>query len=227
MKRFCIPPQHSAAFVASMEDVLEVYHRPLDPSRPVVCFDETSKQLVEHTREPLPARPGTRLRIDDEYKRCGTANIFLAVEPLTGEVILSPTERRTACDCAEFLRYLADEVHPKASRIVLVCDNLNTHTAACLYEAFPPKEARRLTERFEIHHTPKHGSWLNVAECELSVMSRACLQQRIGSIHELHRILNAWIQRRRVKSVHWQFTAEQARVKLRRLYPITSTETGH
>jgi hypothetical protein len=210
-----------------MEDILEVYHRPHDALRPVVCFDETSKQLVEHTREPLPARPGTRLRVDDEYKRRGTANVFLAVEPLTGEVILSPTERRTARDCAEFLRYLADEVYPEAARIILVCDNLNTHTAACLYESFQPEEARRLTERFEIHHTPKHGNWLNVAECELSVMSRACLSQRIGSIYALHRILTAWIQSRKVKSVNWQFTTERARVKLRRLYPITSTETKH
>lgn len=227
MKRFCIPPQHSAAFVAAMEDVLAVYHLPYNPDQPVVCFDETSKQLVEHVRQPLPACPGGRLRIDDEYKRCGTANIFLAVEPLTGEVILSPTHQRTARDCAEFLKYIADEVHARATVIVLVCDNLNTHTLACLYEAFPPQEARRLAERFEIHHTPKHGSWLNVAECELSVVSRACLSQRIGSIEALHRILRAWIDNRRVKAVHWQFTAEQARVKLRRLYPITSVETGH
>ena len=226
MKRFCIPPQHSAAFAASMEDVLAVYHLPYAADRSVICFDETSKQLLEHTRPPLPPQPGVRARIDDEYKRCGTVNIFLAVEPLTGEVILHPTRQRTAVDCAEFLKYLADELHPHAERIVLVCDNLNTHTAACLYEAFPPQEARRLTERFEIHHTPKHGSWLNVAECELSVMSRACLSRRIGSIEALRRILSAWINNRKVKSVNWQFTAEQARVKLCRLYPITSVETG-
>lgn len=210
-----------------MEDVMDVYHLPYDPQRPVVCFDETSKQLVLHTRPPLPPRPGTPERVDDEYKRCGTANIFLAVEPLTGEVIVQPTQRRTAVDCAEFLRYLADEVYPQATKIVLVGDNLNTHTAASFYEAFPPEEARRLTQRFEMHHTPKHGSWLNIAECELSVLSRACLRQRIGSIEDLHRLLNAWVQTRKVSPVRWQFTNAQARIKLRRLYPITSNETRH
>jgi len=210
-----------------MEDVLEVYHRPYDPDRPLICFDETSKQLVEHVRTPLPAAPDRRARVDDEYKRCGTANIFLAVEPATGEIVVSPTYRRTASDCAEFLRYLSDELHPNASKIVLVCDNLSTHTAACFYEAFPPEEARRLTERFEIHHTPKHGSWLNIAECSLSVMSRACLRRRIGSMHDLRQALETWMQTRKVKAVRWQFTAEKARIKLRRLYPIILTENEH
>lgn len=227
MKRFCIPPRNSGPFVAAMEDVLDVYERPYDPSRPVVCFDETSKQLVEHCRTPLPARPGVRARVDDEYKRCGTANIFLAVEPLTGEVIVCPTDRRTSKDCAEFLRFLSDEVYPKATQIVLVSDNLSTHGPACFYETFPPEEARRLTRRFEWHHTPKHGSWLDVAECELSVMGRACLRRRIPNFDDLRRTLDAWVQHRKVKAVKWQFTCDKARVKLARLYPITLTETKH
>lgn len=227
IERFCIPPQHSGAFVQAMEDVLEVYHLPYDASRPVVCFDETSKQLLEHTRQPITATPKHPARVDDEYKRCGTANIFLAVEPLTGSVILEATERRGLVDCAMFLRTLADEVYPNASRIVLVCDNLNTHTAACFYEAFAPEQARRLTQRFEFHHTPKHGSWLNVAECQLSVLARQCLDQRVGSLVELRRLLLAWDENRKITSVCWQFTTKDARTKLRRLYPIISLETGH
>jgi hypothetical protein len=227
VKRFCIPPEHSAAFVQAMEDVLEVYHLPYDVLRPVVCFDETSKQLVEHTRRPLPPTPGTAGRVDDEYKRCGTANIFLAVEPLTGLVLLNPTRRRGAVECAEFLRHLSDEVYPNVSAVLLVGDNLNTHTAACFYEAFPPDEARRLTKRFEIHHTPKHGSWMNIAEGQLSVLSRQCLSQRIGSFEELQRQLGAWARTRKTSAVRWHFTTADARIKLRRLYPINSIETEH
>jgi hypothetical protein len=227
VKRFCIPPERSGAFVQAMEDVLDVYHLPYNARRPVVCFDETSKQLVQHTRELIRSRPGQPARIDDEYKRCGTANIFLAVESLTGLVLLQGTEHRTAVDCAEFLRHLADEVFPDASRIVLVSDNLNTHTAAVFYEAFPPAEARRLTGRFEMHHTPKHGSWLNIAECQLSVLARQCLDQRIGSLAQLGRILGAWGRQRRGVPVRWQFTTAKARIKLRRLYPIMSNETEH
>lgn len=227
MKRFCIPPEHSGAFVQAMEDVVEVYHLPHDPLRPVVCFDETSKQLVQHAREPIASRPGVLARVDDEYKRCGTANIFLAVEPLVGDVLLEVTEQRTAVDCAAFLRYLADDVYPKAAKILLVCDNLNIHTAACFYEAYPAEEARRLTTRFEIHHTPKHGSWLNVAECQLSVLARQCLDQRIDSIDQLERLLAAWGRDRKGGPVRWQFTTADARIRLRRLYPITSNETEH
>lgn len=146
-----------------MEDVLEVYRRPHDPQRPQVCLDETSKQLLAHTRVPVPARRGTPVRVDDEYKRCGTANIFAAVEPLTGKSLVEVTEHRTAVDMAHFLRRLSDEIYWAARVIVLVMDNLNIHSLSCLYEAFAPREARRLAERFEIHHTPKHGSWLNVA----------------------------------------------------------------
>jgi hypothetical protein len=227
VKRFCIPPEHSGAFVQAMEDVLDVYHLPYNPQRPVVCFDETSKQLVQHTRERIRSRPGMPARIDDEYKRCGTANIFLAVEPLTGLVLLEATEHRAAVDCAEFLRHLAENVYPKASKILLVSDNLNTHTAACFYEAFCPAEARRLTTRFEMHHTPKHGSWLNVAECQLSVLGRQCLAQRIESLPELRRILAAWGRRRKGSAVSWQFATAEARIKLRRLYPIISNGTQH
>ena len=227
MKRFCIPPEHNGAFVQAMEDVVEVYHLPYDPLRPVVCFDETSKQLVQHAREPIASRPGVPARVDDEYKRCGTANIFLAIEPLAGVVLIEATEHRTAVDCAAFLRHLADDVYPTVLKILLVSDNLNIHTAACFYEAYPAEEARRLTTRFEMHHTPKHGSWLNVAECQLSVLARQCLDQRIDSIDQLEQLLAAWGRNRKGASVRWQFTTADARIKLRRLYPIISNETVH
>jgi hypothetical protein len=227
VKRFCIPPEHSSTFVQAMEDVLEVYHWPYDPLRPVVCFDETSKQLVGHVRAPIARRRGVPARIDDEYKRCGTANIFLAVEPLAGVVLIEATEHRRAVDCAAFLQYLSDDVYPTAAKIVLVSDNLNIHSAACFYEAFPAEEARRLTTRFEMHHTPKHGSWLNVAECQLSVLARQCLDRRIESIDELERLLAAWGRNRKGAPVCWQFTTADARIKLRRLYPIISNETKH
>lgn len=219
MKRFCIPPQKNAAFVHAMEDVLEVYHRPYDPDRPQVCLDETSKQLLEHTRVPIPAGPGTAARVDDEYKRCGTANIFAAVEPITGNCLVEATEHRTAVDMAKFLRHLSDEVYATATVIVLVMDNLNIHALSCLYETFPPDEARRLTQRFEVHHTPKHGSWLNVAETFLSVLSRQCLDQRIESLVRLRKILAAWRVARSGGKVTWRFTTADARVKLHRLYP--------
>jgi len=202
-----------------MEDVLEVYHRPYDPQRPQVCLDETSKQLLEHTRAPLPARPGTPIRVDDEYKRCGTANIFAALEPLTGSCHVEVTERRTAVDMAHFLRRLSDDVYPTTTAIVLVMDNLNIHQLSCLYEAFEPAEARRLVERFEIHNTPKHGSWLNVAEIFLSTLQVQCIDQRIGTIPELRSIVAAWQFSRSREKVTWRFTTADARIKLRRLYP--------
>ena len=203
----------------AMEDVLEVYHRPYDPTRPQICFDETSKQLLEHTRVPIPACPGRAARVDDEYKRCGTANIFAAVEPLTGWCALQATEHRTNIDTAHFLRRLSDEEFPKAKAIVLVMDNLSTHTLSSLYEAFPPEEARRLTERFEIHHTPKHGSWLNIAEILLSSLARQCLNQRIATLAELQAHLDAWRRARTTGRVNWRFTTADARIRLRRLYP--------
>jgi hypothetical protein len=168
VKRFCIPPEQNAPFVHAMEDVLEVYHRPYDPMRPQVCLDETSKQLLDHTRVPIATSPGSVARVDDEYARCGTANIFAAVEPITGKALIEVTERRTSVDMAKFLHRLADEVFAAATVIVLVMDNLSIHALSCLYEAFPPAEARRLALRFEVHHTPRHGSWLNVAETFLS-----------------------------------------------------------
>jgi hypothetical protein len=219
VKRFCIPPQKNGAFVQAMEDVLEVYHRPWDPVRPQVCLDETSKQLLAHTRVPIAARPGKLARVDDEYKRCGTANIFAAVEPLTDWCLVEATEHRTNIDMAHFLRRISDEAFPDAIVIVLVMDNLSIHTLSCLYEAFEPDEARRLTKRFEIHYTPRHGSWLNVAETFLSTLVMQCLGQRIDGLVQLGTILAAWKASRRTGRVTWRFTTADARIKLRRLYP--------
>ena len=204
-----------------MEDVLEVYHRPYDPKQPQVCLDETSKQLLEHVRAPIAAAPGQPARVDDEYRRCGTANIFLAVEPFTGHVVLEATERRTSVDFAHFLRRLSDEQYPAAERIVLVLDNLNTHSLASLYEAFAPAEARRLVGRFELHFTPKHGSWLNIAEIQLSVLARQALDQRISSLACLRATLTAWLAQRSDAPVRWRFTTDDARIKLLYLYPET------
>jgi DDE superfamily endonuclease len=204
-----------------MEDVLEVYHRPYDARRPLVALDEASKQLVGETVEPIPAVPGQPARFDYEYVRNGTANLFMVSEPLLGWRAVQVTERRTAKDYAEVLRWLAEDVHPDAEVIVLVQDNLNTHTLASLYEAFPPEQARRLAERFEVHYTPKHGSWLNVAEIELSVLARQCLGRRIESAEELRREVAAWEAERNERGieVRWRFTTAEARIKLHRLYP--------
>jgi hypothetical protein len=216
-----IPPEHDAAFVCAMEDVLEVYHRNYDPARPVVCLDETSKQLVGEARVPVPAAPGRPERIDYEYERRGTANLFMATEPLVGQRTVTVTERRTAVDFARVLRDLADRQYPAADKIVLVLDNLNTHKLASLYEAFAPAEARRLAERFEVHHTPKHGSWLNVAEIELGILGRQCLDRRLGSVEDLKAEVRAWQRKRNgaCGTVDWQFTTADARIKLKRLYP--------
>jgi hypothetical protein len=219
VKRFCIPPQKNGAFVQAMEDVLEVYHRPWDPARPQVCLDETSKQLLAHTRVPIAAGPGRLARVDDEYERRGTANIFAAVEPLTGWCLVEATERRTNIDMAHFLRRISDQAFPDALMIVLVMDNLSIHTLSCLYEAFEPAEARRLTKRFEVHYTPRHGSWLNVAEIFLSTLALQCLDQRIDGLRHLRNILMAWKASRSTGRVTWRFTTAAARIKLRRLYP--------
>jgi hypothetical protein len=220
-EQWCIPPEADAAFVCAMEDVLEVYHRPYDAKRPLVALDEASKQLVGETVAPLPAAPGQPERFDYEYVRNGTANLFMVSEPLLGWRAVQVTQRRTAKDYAEVLRWLAEDVHPDATVIVLVQDNLNTHTLASLYEAFPPEQARRLAERFEVHYTPKHGSWLNVAEIELSVLGRQCLDRRIASAEELRREVAAWEAERneRAVAVRWRFTTTEARIKLHRLYP--------
>jgi hypothetical protein len=204
-----------------MEDVLDVYHRPYDETRPVVAVDEASKQLVGEAVQPIPAEPGQPERFDYEYVRNGTANLFMISEPLAGWRHVMVTERRTAKDFAEVLRWLAEDVYQQADRIVLVMDNLNTHKLASLYDAFPPEQARRIAERFEIHHTPKHGSWLNVAEIELSVLARQCLDRRIESVDELLKELEPWSEERndRAVGVKWRFTTADARIKLRRLYP--------
>ena len=204
-----------------MEDVLEVYHRPYDEKRPLVTLDEASKQLVGEVVQPLPPQPGQPERFDYEYVRNGTANLFMVSEPLLGWRAVQVTERRTAKDYSEVLRWLAEDVHPDAEVIVLVQDNLNTHTLASLYEAFPPEQARRLAERFEVHYTPKHGSWLNVAEIELSVLARQCLDRRIASAEELRREVGAWEAERneRAVEVRWRFTTAEARIKLHRLDP--------
>ena len=204
-----------------MEDVIEVYHRPHDPDRPVVRLDETSKQLIVETRVPIQARPGRLARYDHEYERNGTANLFMMFAPLEGWRHVEVTDRRTALDYARILKDLSDTKFPKASKIVLVQDNLNTHKPASLYEAFPAAEARRLVERFEWHYTPKHGSWLDMAEIELSVLSSQCLDRRLPDKQTLTEEVLAWEDDRNKHHAKpdWQFTAHDARVKLKRLYP--------
>jgi len=206
-----------------MEDVLDVYHRPYDEKRPMVCLDEASKQLIGEVAEPIPAAPGRPERVDYEYTRNGTANLFMISEPLAGWRHVEVTERRTAVDFAEVVRALVEEVYPEAEKVVLVMDNLNTHKVASLYEAFEPERARRIAEKLEIHHTPVHGSWLNMAEIELSVLARQCLDRRIESAEELRREVRAWEKDRNESGVEvrWQFTTADARIKLRRLYPTT------
>jgi len=205
-----------------MEDVLEVYHRPHDPERPLVCLDETSKQLIAETRTPIPAKPGQPERFDYEYERNGTANLFMLFAPLEGWRHVEVTDHRAARDYARILKDLADRRFPKAVKIVLVQDNLNTHTAASLYQAFPAAEARRLVERFEWHYTPKHGSWLDMAESELAVLSSQCLDRRIQDKQTLTEEVAAWERDRnkRHAKADWQFTAADTRVKLKRLYPV-------
>ena len=204
-----------------MEDVLAVYTRPHDPARPLVCLDETSKQLVAETRAPRPMKPGHAARHDYEYKRNGTANLFMLFAPLEGWRHVEVTERRTAIDYAKILRDLSDIHFPKAEKIVLVQDNLNTHTPASLYEAFEPDQARRIIERFEWHYTPKHGSWLNLAESELAVLSGQCLDRRIPDQPTLVTEVDAWRSRRNTHNAkaNWHFTTADARVKLKNLYP--------
>ena len=216
-----IPPKANSGFVAAMEDVLDVYTRAHDPARPLVCLDETSKQLVSETRTPEPMRAGQPARHDYEYKRNGTANLFMLFAPLEGWRHVEVTERRTAIDYAKILRDLADIHFPWAEKIVLVQDNLNTHTPASLYEAFEPAEARRIIERFEWHFTPKHGSWLNLAESELAVLSSQCLARRIPDAAALTTEADAWRKRRNTHNAqaNWHFTSADARVKLKSLYP--------
>ena len=204
-----------------MEDVLEVYQRPCDPSFPVVCMDESSKQLVGEVTAPIPAAPGHPHLQDDEYVRKGVAEIFMEVEPLAGRRHVAVTERRTRIDWANHIRDMLDIRYLKAEKVVPVMDNLNTHGVASLYAAFPPDEALEMARRLEIHYTPKHGSWLNVAEIELSVLKRQCLAERIPELETTRRKADAWNQARNTRQakVNWQFTTADARVKLKRLYP--------
>jgi len=222
---WCIPPGQNAAFVCAMEDVLEVYKRPHDARRPVVCMDEKPKQLVKETRTPLACEKGQPQRFDYEYERNGTANVFLFVEPLRGWRRVEVTERRTRLDWAGQVRQLLDVDHKRAQRVTLVMDNLNTHGPASLYEAFAPDEARRLIEKLEIVHTPKHGSWLNVAEVELAVLEKQSVGGRVPDMMTLTKRAKSWEHDRNAanKKVNWQFTTKDARIKLRRLYPQTQT----
>ncbi len=204
-----------------MEDTLEVYHRPRDPKRPMVCFDEGSKQQTKETRLPLPTQPGSVAKYDYEYERNGTSNLFIFFAPLESWRHLKVTDRRTMIDFAHCMRDLVDIHFPEAEKIILVMDNLNTHKFASLYQAFEPAEARRIIEKLEIHYTPKHGSWLNMAEIELSVLHRQCLKARIPDRDALIAKTTAWLQHRNRQqaTVHWQFTTDDARIKLHRLYP--------
>jgi hypothetical protein len=220
-KQWCIPPKQNGAFVWRMEDVLDVYTRPYDPRCPQVCMDETSKQLLREPRASLPPAPGQPARTDYEYERGGVANLFLFCEPLRGRRWVTVTDQRTKVDWAHQIKELVDVRYPDAERIVLVMDNLNTHSPASLYEAFPPAEAKRLADKLEIHPTPKHGSWLNVAEIELSVLSRQCLDRRLPDFATLETEVAAWQDRRNASAttVDWRFTTTDARIKLKRLYP--------
>jgi DDE superfamily endonuclease len=207
--------------VAVMEDVLEVYHRPYNPVYPQICLDETSKQLVAESRPSVPLRPGRCKRVDPEYRRCGVSSVFMLSEPLAGKRHVRVRSQRTKLDFAEVIRELCDELYSEADKIVLVMDNLNTHTTASLYEAFEPAMARRLAEKLEIHYTPLHGSWLNMAEIELSVLSRQCMSDYFENAEQLTKRTADWEYKRNDEktSIDWRFTTADARIKLRKLYP--------
>jgi hypothetical protein len=218
--QWVIPPQQNGELVARMEQVLDVYKRPFDPLRPVVCMDESPRQLIRETRLPLPAEPGVLARFDYEYERCGVCNVFLAIKPLGGMRIVEITEQRTKQDWASFLDEIARH-YVQAERITLVMDNLNTHAPGSLYETFPPAQAKALWDRFEFIFTPKHGSWLNIAEIEINVLSHQCLNRRIDTIEETRTETLAWRDHRNHANacIDWQFTTAGARTKLKRLYP--------
>lgn len=220
--QWCLPAQADAEFVYHMENVLDLYTRPYDASRPVACMDEINTQLLADLREPLPMEPGKPAREDYEYERRGVCNIFLACEPLVGRRVTMVAAQRTKREWAQFIRQLVDDHYPHAEKIVLVMDNLNTHTLAALYEVFPVEEARRLCRRFEVHYTPKHASWLNMAEIELSALDRQCLSQRLASLEMAERQVAAWTAHRNQKqtTIDWRFTAADASIKLKHLYPI-------
>lgn len=216
-----IPPVQNSQFVAQMEQVLDVYKRPYSKAFPVICMDESPKQLIKETRQPIPIKPGSGAKEDFEYERCGVANIFMASEPLKGKRFVEVTERKTKKDWAMFIKQIADEWYLDATRITLVMDNLATHKAAALYEAFAPAEAKRIWDRFEFIYTPKHGSWLNMAEIELNVLMGQCLNRRIDNMVIMQDEAKAWQYCRNNKEakINWQFTNQDARIKLKRLYP--------
>ncbi len=216
-----IPPQHNSQFVASMEQVLDVYKRPYSKDFPLICMDESPKQLIKETRIAIPMKPGQEARQDFEYERCGVSNIFMASEPLKGKRYVKVTERKTKVDWAIFIREIADIHYKTAIKIILVMDNLNTHKPSALYEAFEPKEAKRVWDRFEFIYTPKHGSWLNMAEIELHVLMGQCLSRRIDNLKIMKEEVKAWETHRNNKDakINWQFTTQDARVKLKKLYP--------
>jgi len=215
-----IPPEHNGSFVANMERVLDVYKRPFDPLHPVVCMDESPKQLIGEVQPPIPVSPGQPAKQDYEYHRVGVCNIFLACEPLAGKRLVKITERKTKRDWAVFLEQIAGH-YCNADKITLVMDNLNTHEPGALYEAFQPEKAKALWDRFEFVYTPKHGSWLNMAEIELNVLTGQCMNRRIDDIEVARKEVNAWQKHRnnRQAKVNWQFTTKDARIKLSRLYP--------
>lgn len=220
-EQWCIPPEANADFVCAMEDTLEVYQRPHDPRFPQVCFDEGGKQHTKETRTPLPAQPGSVEKYDYEYERNGTSNLFMFFAPLEAWRHVKVTDRRTAEEFAHCMRDLVDIHFPDAEKVVVVMDNLNTHKVASLYKVLPPEEARRIIDRLEIHHSPKHGSWLNMAEIELSVLHRQCLDTRIPDQTTLVERVAAWVTARNSaqSTVNWRFTTADARIKLKRLYP--------
>lgn len=220
-KCWCIPPEQNAAFVANMEDVLDIYQREYDENCPVICMDEKPYQLLDESRNPIPMKPGEVKRYDSEYIRNGTCSIFIFTEPLRGWRNVSVSERRTKKDWAEHVEELLEVHYPTAPKVCMVMDNLNTHVISSLYEAFPPEKARALAKRLEIHYTPKHGSWLNMAEIELSVMTSQCLGRRIPDLQTLSAELEVWNIDRNNSSapIDWQFTTDDARIKLKRLYP--------
>ena len=217
-----IPPKANAAFVAQMEDVLDVYARPFDPTRPVVCFDESNKEQHIEVITPLPMESGEPERFESEFERNGVSNLFMFFAPLHNWRHVKVTDRRTNADWAECMRELVDVHFPDAPQVVVVQDNLNTHTPAALYSAFAPAEAKRIWDRLEFHYTPKHGSWLNMAEIELSVLSRQCLKRRIPDQPTLIQETAAWEARRNASgaTVDWRFTTADARIKLKKLYPV-------
>lgn len=221
MEQWCFAPTADPAFVSHMEDVLAVYARPYDPAQPVVCLDETSRQLLGDTRDPQAVAPGRLTRSDPEYVRGGISQLFLVTEPLRGWRHVRVGAQRTRLDFAACTKDLVDTQYPDAVRIVLVMDQLNIHGIASLYAAFPPSEARRLAAKLELHHTPKHGSWLNMAELELSLLARQCLRQRLPTQDAMRDAVTAWVDRRNaaIHRINWQFTTDDARTKLQRLYP--------